>query len=73
MLALNEGWNWDGENFVFVEIWRVEDIESGKSDQERTTLELVKAMSSIFDFIQFEGEDPTMFSDLRIPTLDMTI
>ena len=33
--------------------------------------ELVKAMNSLIDFIQFEGEDASMFGNSRLPTLDL--
>ena len=44
----------------------------GLTDQQRTMRELVKAMSSLLDFIQLEGEVAEMFGD-RLPTLDTEI
>ena len=41
-----------------------------KTDQERTTKELVAAMSSLVSFLQFEGEESGMFPNDRLPTLD---
>ena len=54
---LYEGVRWNGCNFDFNESWEVEDIMSGKTDQERTTEQLVLAMSSIISFLEFEGEE----------------
>ena len=49
------------------------DLESNESDQTRTTRELVRAMSSLVPFLQFEGEDHEMFEDRTLPTLDTSI
>ena len=35
--------------------------------------ELVKAMNSLVEFIQFEGEESGMFGDYRLPTLDTSL
>ena len=70
---LEEGIRWDGQNFSFSEVWRKEDFESGLSDESRTTREFIKAKSSILEFLQFEGEDSSMFTDSRLPTLDSAI
>ena len=43
------------------------------SDQSRTTIELVKAMNSLVEFLRFTGEDYTMFPSERLPTLDTEI
>ena len=43
------------------------------TDTQRTTAELVKAMNSLIEFIQFEGEDGSMFENSRLPTLDVEI
>ena len=43
---------------------------SGLRDDERTTRELVSAMSSLIDFLRFEGEEAGMFENFRLPTLD---
>ena len=67
---LIEGWRWDGFNFTFSKQWEEDDINSNKSDTERTTEELAKAMSSIVWFLEFEGEHKDMFPNKRLPTLD---
>ena len=54
---LLEGWRWVDGSFKFSKEWESEDILSGKTDLQRTTTELVKAMNSLIDFIQFEGEE----------------
>ena len=67
---LLEGWRWDGNMFKFTEDWFEEDMLSGLRDDERTTRELVSAMSSLIDFLRFEGEEAGMFENFRLPTLD---
>ena len=59
--------------FKFKESWYLEDMSSGKSDQERTMGELVKAMSSLVEFLSFEGEESGMFYDNKLPTLDTAL
>ena len=39
-------------------------------DAHYTTIELSKAMSSLVKFLKFTGEDETMFSNMKLPTLD---
>ena len=70
---LEEGVRWDGQNFSFRECWRKEDLDSCLSDEARTTREFIKAKSSILDFLQFEGENSSMFLDAKLPTLDSAI
>ena len=67
---LAEGWRWDTDQFKFKDLWYAEDINSGKTDQERTTCELVKAMSSLVSYLEFEGEEGGMFPEGKLPTLD---
>ena len=71
--ALMEGWRWNGVEFQFKPEWEIEDLESGVSDQHRTTLELTKAMSSLVCYLKFEGEEAGMFSSNKLPTLDTAI
>ena len=68
-----EGWRWSEGCFKFDKLWQEEDLLSGLTDEQRTTPELVKAMYSLVEFIQFEEEDTSMFSDYRLPTLDTSI
>ena len=68
-----EGWRWNGENFQYSDTWYEEDILSELTDQERTTRELVSAMNSLIDFLQFEGEESGQFENYRLPTLDTEI
>ena len=70
---LEEGVRWDGQNFSFRECWRREDLDSCLSDEARTTREFIRAKSSILDFLQFEGENSSMFLDAKLPTLDSAI
>ena len=42
-------------------------------DQQRTMREIISSMSSILEFIQFEGEISEMFGDSKLPTLDTKI
>ena len=70
---LQEGWRWYNGCFQFSTTWLEEDLLSGLTDEQRTTRELVAAMDSLLDFIQFEGEEASMFSDSRLPTLDTAI
>ena len=70
---LKEGWRWIDGSFRFSVEWEEEDFLSGKTDLQRTTCELVKAMNSLVDFIQFEGEDASMFGNSRLPTLDLEV
>ena len=69
---LNEGWRWEATEFRYSKLWEEEDYMCGLTDQQRTMRELVKAMSSLLDFIQLEGEVAEMFGD-RLPTLDTEI
>ena len=75
LLPLNEGWFWSSENkrFEFSKEREAADFSSGITDQSRTTAELIKAMSSICEFLLFEGEESGMFCNSRLPTLDTEI
>ena len=42
---------------MFDKEWEEQDIVKGETDQKRTMDQLVAAMSSIMDFIQFEGKE----------------
>ena len=42
-------------------------------DQARTISELVNAMSSLVDYLVFEGEESGMFPNAKLPTLDTEI
>ena len=70
MRPLLEGWRWTKDGFDYKDEWYEDDITSGLTDQARTTRELVKAMSDIVQFLQFEGEEAGMFENYRLPTLD---
>ena len=71
--ALIEGWRWNGVEFQYKHEWKIEDLNSRVSDQHRTTLELMKAMSSFVPYLQFEGEESGMFSSNKLSTLDTCI
>ena len=71
--AILEGWRWVDGQFRFSKVWEVEDLNSGLSDCHRTMREITKAMSSIISFIQFEGEEPGMFPESKLPTLDTSV
>ena len=71
--CLCEGWFWDGAEFSYSEERKAADLESGVSDVKRTTDEMVKAMSSLVSFLQFEGEHQEMFADCKLPTLDTSL
>ena len=72
---LKEGWKWSRENLRFEFSLEDEsrDFEAGETDQARTTRELVAAMTSICEFLIFEGEESGMFGNNRLPTLDTEI
>ena len=71
--CLCEGWFWDGAEFSYSEERKAADLDSGVSDVKRTTDEVVKAMSSLVSFLQFEGEHQEMFADCKLPTLDTSL
>ena len=71
--SLKKGWFWDGENFSYSELQRQKDEVSGVSNEHRTTVEVTKAMSSILYFLQFTGEDGSMYNDGKLPTLDTAL
>ena len=73
LLPLAEGWVWTENGFEFNPIQEEIDLNSGESDQKRTTRELVKAMSSLVPFLKFEGEDHELYDDKTLPTLDTSI
>ena len=73
LAPLADGWVWSNDRFVFSKEQADIDRTEGVSDQSRTTRELVKAMSSLVDFLNIEGEDFEMFSDKTLPTLDTSI
>ena len=68
MRPLAEGWHWNGTGFEFREKWREEDLLSGLIDQQHITEQLVKAMSSIVEFNELEGDESSMFADDCLPT-----
>ena len=57
---LAEGWRGNGSRFEFRAEWEEQDLIEAKTDQERTTRELVAAQSSLVDFIEMEGEESGM-------------
>ena len=67
------GWKWEGGHFVYKHEFYEMDLKSGISDQARTTTEFVKAMSSLVEFLEFEGEESGMFENQKLPTLDTEI
>ena len=73
LFCLLEGWRWVDDEFKFDEAWQQEDLNSDVSDSYRTMTELTKAMSSLISYIEFEGEEPGMFTDNKLPTLDTAI
>ena len=73
LFALAEGWRWVEGGFKFSSTWQSEDLNSDVTDSHRTMLEVTKAMSSLISYIQFEGEEPGMFCDSKLPTLDTAI
>ena len=73
LTAINEGWRWEGNNFVFDWQWREEDIASGETDSERTTRHLARAICSMVPFLKFTGEECGMFKENILPTLDTKI
>ena len=70
---LLHGVRWHEGHFEFREVWAQEDRESDVSDQQRTSTELVAAMSSLVTYLDFESENPEMFDKRRLPTLDTEI
>ena len=70
---LSAGWYWDRQQFTFCEQRYTEDMSDTKTDDERTTTELTKAMSSLVDYLVFEGEHGGMFHDNKLPTLETSI
>ena len=70
---LNERWYWAGDRFEFSWERREEDLKSQLSDQSRTTIELIKVMNSLVQFLRFTSEHYTMFESRRLPTLDSEI
>ena len=59
----------DSKVFRYSEKWYEEDIESGKSDHERTELEVRKAMNSVSPDLVFTTETENDFQNKRLPTL----
>ena len=43
------------------------------TDQQRTLRELTKARSALVSYIQFEGEESSMFVSNKLPTLDTNL
>ena len=72
-MPLKEEVRWNGEAFEYKHCWEQEDVSRGETDQKRTTDQMVLAMSSIIEFLEFEGEESGMIGDGRLPTLDTSI
>ena len=62
--AINKGWKWNGERFHYV---KVSKEEEELSDAHYTTTQIAAAICSL---VTFTGEDDSMFSNRRLPTLD---
>ena len=73
MPSLGEGQFWEDNQFKFDWVRREEDRSGDMSDEERTTDEIVKAMCSLVPFLEFTGESASMFSNRRLPTIDVEI
>ena len=67
---INEGWKWRDGGFHFSWQDRENDLKSGQSDIQRTTLEITNSMCSLVEFLEFTGEEHTMFESNKLPTLD---
>ena len=65
---LIHGVRWNGEHFEFKLEWQQIDLASDKTNQQRTTEEFIKAMSSLVGYLEFEGEESGMFQNHRLPT-----
>ena len=63
MRPLYEGWKWNGCCFEFRESWKEDNLLSGKTDQERTLEQMILAMNSLVEYLQFEGDSAEMFHD----------
>ena len=57
------------KKFKHSEIWEKEDIESGKTDRERTEREIRNAMNAVSPDLLFTTETETDFLNGRLPTL----
>ena len=68
--SLCHGIRWNGENFVHSSEAELEDLQSELTDQQRTMRELIPAMSSLVEYLNFEGEESGMFENNRLPTMD---
>ena len=64
--ALSEGWEWKRGKFRFS--WRKweEDMKEADGDIKRTTREITKAMTDLVSFLDFTGEDSTMFKSGKL-------
>ena len=70
---LKPGWKWENGHFEFTQKSEKEDLSSGLTNQARTTAEFSKAMLSLVNYLEFEGEESGMFHNNRLPTLDTEI
>ena len=67
------GWRWRGNKFGFSWTDYQLDVSCNRCPIKRTTEELTKAMTSLVSFLDFTGEDTTMFPTNKLPTLDTEI
>ena len=71
--SLNVGWWWVNHTFVYTDKQADKDRLEGLTDQQRTSRELTKMMSSLCYFLRFTAEESSMFSCNTLPTLDTRI
>ena len=73
LMALRAGWRWYEGGLHWCKTWEEEDIQTGKTPEERTTDALLKSMNNVLDFLEFTKETPGDFENKKLPTLDLEI
>ena len=73
MFPVREGWRWVEGELCWTKEWENEDLESGKSDLERTSELVRQSLNKIYPFLNFTIESAEDFEDRRLPTLDFKL
>ena len=71
--SIKPGWRWVGEELLFCESWRKEDLKEGNVGLRKSRQVLEGMMNNIHNFLKMTMETGDEFEDGKLPTLDINL
>ena len=71
--SIKPGWKWVGEELLFCESWRKEDLKEGNIGLRKSRHVLEGVMNNIHKFLKMTMETGDDFEDGKLPTLDINL